>query len=147
MSAPETGAMSRFLEQNANKTDAPVRVYIDHHAFSQLWMYPFGWTCDEPEGIDQVARAAEKGAKALKAVHGKSFAVGSICQTIYQASGSSVDSAFSFGIPYSYGIELRDQGAHGFILPRSEIVPSGEELEAGLLAMGKAAAGDLAAKS
>jgi len=31
------------------------------------------------------------------------------------------------GIKYSYTIKLRDTGNHGFLLPKSDIVPSGEE--------------------
>lgn len=30
-------------------------------------------------------------------------------------------------IKYSYTLELRDLGKHGFLLPESEILPSGEE--------------------
>lgn len=146
LSAPESTAMYKYLEQHANAS-VPVRVYIDTHAFSQLWMYPYGWTCDNIKGIDKVDEGAKRGAEALKKVHGKSFGVGGICKTIYPASGSSVDSAFSFGIPFAYGIELRDQGANGFLLPRSQIVPSGEELEAGLIAMGKFAASVLKSSS
>ena len=32
------------------------------------------------------------------------------------------------GIPYSYGMELRDTGAHGFLLPPEQIIPTGEEV-------------------
>ena len=32
------------------------------------------------------------------------------------------------GIKYSYGLELRDLGHYGFLLPRHYIVPSGEEV-------------------
>jgi carboxypeptidase A1 len=71
--------MSRFLEKSANAS-IPTRVYIDAHAFSQLWMFPFGWTCDTVKGLDKVEEAAKRGAAALKAVHGKSFAVGGICK-------------------------------------------------------------------
>jgi len=31
------------------------------------------------------------------------------------------------GIPYSMGMELRDTGRYGFLLPPSQIIPSAEE--------------------
>jgi len=43
--------------------------------------------------------------------------------------GAAVDWAYAVGkIRYSYSIKLRDTGNHGFLLPRSDIVPSGEEM-------------------
>jgi len=41
------------------------------------------------------------------------------------------------GIKYSYGVELRDKGDYGFLLPPDQIIPTGEEIFAGLVAMGK----------
>merc|ERR1712059_76485 len=35
--------------------------------------------------------------------------------------------AREWGIPYSYGIELRDTGMYGFLLPPDQIIPTGEE--------------------
>jgi carboxypeptidase A1 len=75
-------------------------------------------------------------AKAIKKVHGTSFAVGPICEIIYQASGSSVDWALDVvGVPFAYAVELRDTGKYGFMLPPKFIIPSGEEILAGILAM------------
>ena len=34
------------------------------------------------------------------------------------------------GIPYSFIMELRDIGGHGFILPPDQIIPIGEEVMA-----------------
>jgi len=31
------------------------------------------------------------------------------------------------GIPYSIGMELRDTGLYGFLLPPAQIIPTGEE--------------------
>jgi len=43
--------------------------------------------------------------------------------------GAAVDWAYAVGkIRYAYSVKLRDTGNHGFLLPRSEIVPSGEEM-------------------
>ena len=40
----------------------------------------------------------------------------------FQASGSSVDWAYvNAGVKYSFGLELRDQGQTGFMLPISQV--------------------------
>ena len=64
----------------------------------------------------------------MKAVHGKNYDVGCIPCLLYIASGGSMDWALGeAGIPYSYGMELRDTGAYGFLLPANQIIPTGEE--------------------
>lgn len=73
---------------------------------------------------------------AIKAVHGKTYDYGPIATTIYPASGSSADYTYGqCGVKYSYGVELRDTGEFGFLLPPSEIIPSGEEVFASVIAM------------
>ena len=53
-------------------------------------------------------------------------------------SGGSADWARGVAeITYSYGVELRDKGWHGFLLPANQIVPTGEEIFAGLKVLGK----------
>ncbi|KAF9920542.1 Carboxypeptidase A4 [Linnemannia zychae] len=103
--------------------------YIDFHSYSQLWMTPFGADCSKiPKDEEDIIEAGMGAAKALKDVHGKKFAVGSVCKIIYQASGGSLDWTYAEGgVKYSYAVELRDTGRHGFLLPEDEILPSGEE--------------------
>jgi len=44
------------------------------------------------------------------------------------ATGGSYDWAKGVaGIKYSYTLELRDRGRYGFLLPRSQIIPTAEE--------------------
>ena len=42
------------------------------------------------------------------------------------------------GIKYSYLIELRDRGAHDFLLPKKEILPTGQEQWAAIIKLGSA---------
>ncbi|CAF3979205.1 unnamed protein product [Rotaria sordida] len=73
---------------------------------------------------------------ALAAVHGTQYQHGNIAQTIYVASGSTVDWIYgTANVIFSYGVELRDTGKYGFLLPEDQIIPSGEETLAGLLAL------------
>lgn len=63
-----------------------------------IGMTPFGSDCDErPKDEENLIELALGAAKALKAVHGKSFAAGPVCKIIYQVKkkkgkGKSSDS-------------------------------------------------------
>ena len=51
------------------------------------------------------------------------------------AAGGSSDWAYdSAGIQYAYALELRDTGNYGFLLPPEQIIPTGEETFAGIVA-------------
>ena len=66
--------------------------YIDFHAYSQLWMTPFGGDCSKiPNDDEDIMEAGLGAARSLGDVHGTKFAVGSVCNIIYQASGGSLD--------------------------------------------------------
>ncbi|KAH7064228.1 hypothetical protein BKA63DRAFT_169009 [Paraphoma chrysanthemicola] len=111
-----------------------VQLYMDIHAYSQLWMYPYGYTCSGvlPEAAKN-QNLTEGAIAAVQAVHGTVFEGGPICNTIYQVSGDSVDYAYENAkAAFSMTVELRDTGRYGFILPPEQIVPSAEEMWAGL---------------
>jgi murein tripeptide amidase MpaA len=128
----ETKALKAQLDSVA--AGKGVQLYMDIHSYSQLWMYPYGYTCSGvlPEAA-QNQNLTEGAIAAVKAVHGTVFEGGPICNTIYQVSGDSVDYAYEVAkAAYSMTVELRDTGRYGFILPPEQIVPSAEEMWAGL---------------
>ena len=100
-------------------------------------MYPWGWECnDDAPTKNELQRVADITANAIYKVHGVKFQTGGICKTIYQASGSSIDWAYEKGgVQYPFAVELRDTGRYGFMLPANQIVPSGEEMTASIVAM------------
>lgn len=52
------------------------------------------------------------------------------------ADGCSVDWGHgTLGAKYSYVVELRDTGRYGFTLPESQIIPTGQETYAGVMAL------------
>jgi carboxypeptidase A4 len=51
---------------------------------------------------------------ALRNTNGLSFDYGPICNTIYQASGGSIDSMYELGVKYAFTAELRDTGRYGY---------------------------------
>ena len=53
-------------------------------------------------------------------------------------AGGSIDWTYGIlGVRYSYALELRDKGQYGFLLPASQIIPTGEETFKALLAAAK----------
>lgn len=122
----EVSSVASFIQSQKN-----INGYVNFHSYSQLWMSPWGYTDNLPETEDYNKQndVSEAAAAAIKAIHGSEFEFGPISKTIYPASGSSADWTYGVcGILYSYGVELRDTGAYGFLLPEDQIVPSGEEI-------------------
>jgi len=106
-----------------------IKLFIDFHAYSQFWMRPYGYTSSGTADAKDQGAAGQAAVAAIKATHGKVYTEGTIYNVVYPASGSSADYVYdTCKVKYAYGVELRDTGAHGFNLPASEIIPSGEEI-------------------
>ncbi|KAK7082274.1 hypothetical protein SK128_016692 [Halocaridina rubra] len=102
--------------------------YLTFHSYSQLWMYPWGYTTDLPSDWQELDSLAQDAVSALTGVHGTSYDIGSSTNILYAAAGGSDDWAKGVGnVKYSYTIELRDTGFWGFQLPPEQIIPTGEE--------------------
>jgi len=123
-SEPETKAMSDYILKNKDKIFA----YISLHSYSQLILTPWGWTKDLPKDYSDMKRVALSAARALKSIHGTEYTVSSSTRAQQEGAGGSDDWAHgAAGIKYSYTVELRDTGNHGFVLPKEQIIPTGEE--------------------
>ncbi|KHN93718.1 carboxypeptidase [Metarhizium album ARSEF 1941] len=124
-SSPEVKSYIAFLD-GIQKSQG-VKVYIDWHSYSQLFM--------TPAPNNAALQALAKGASdAIEAVHGTAFAHGPICNVIYQVAGGSVDWVQDvLKADNVFTIELRDTGGYGFVLPPDQIIPSGEESFAGAM--------------
>ncbi|KFQ72305.1 Carboxypeptidase A2, partial [Phaethon lepturus] len=123
----EVKSVVNFIKNHGN-----IRAFLTLHSYSQLLMYPYGYKCTEPADhaeLDALGRAA---ASSIQSLYGTTFTVGSICTTIYQASGGSIDWSYDYGIKYSFAFELRDTGRYGFLLPANQIIPTAEETWLGL---------------
>ncbi|KAJ3078247.1 Carboxypeptidase A4, partial [Quaeritorhiza haematococci] len=131
-STAEAKAVKDFVE-----TRGDVISYIDFHAYSQIWMFAWGYTCNErAPDYDTLKKGGKIAVDALRRINQIDYTDGPICNTIYQASGSSVDWVYGPGkVKYTYTVELRDKGRNGFVLPARDIVPSGKETYAGVLAL------------
>ena len=65
----------------------------------------------------------------MEAVHGSVYEAGCIPCLLYIASGGTLDWTLGeLGVKYSYGLELRDTGTYGWLLPEDQILPTAEEI-------------------
>ncbi|KAM0748716.1 hypothetical protein T439DRAFT_382494 [Meredithblackwellia eburnea MCA 4105] len=122
--APELQGLVSYMQ---NKTNNVVG-FVDLHSFGQMLMFPWSYSCKQTTSDDEdLFEAAVGAAKALRSVHGRSFEVGSVCQVSLTSPGESLDWTYGVAkITWSFAFELRG-GVYGFLLPPSQILPSGEE--------------------
>ncbi|KFO29345.1 Carboxypeptidase A2 [Fukomys damarensis] len=114
------------------KSHGAVKAFLTLHSYSQLLMFPYGYTCTKSDNFDELEEVAQKASQSVTSLYGTKYEVGPICSVIYQASGGSIDWSYDSGIKYSFAFELRDTGYHGFLLPAKQIVPTAEETWLGL---------------
>jgi len=116
------------------KTLDPVPVLSQcFHSYSQLWLWPFGYDYGAyPENREELEQLAIDACDALYQVHGTVFDPINSAD-LYPASGAADDWYKGvLGSRFAFTVELRDTGAYGFVLPKEQIIPSGEELWAAM---------------
>ncbi|KAI9049264.1 hypothetical protein LZ554_007111 [Drepanopeziza brunnea f. sp. 'monogermtubi'] len=126
--AAADGTETKVLLAYINKIAAAqtVQLYIDIHSYAQLFM-------TLPTNNATLQTLARGAASAIGAVYGTSYVSGPICNTIYPVTGCSVDYVNDVTrAKHVFTIELRDTGLYGFVLPASQILPTGVETWAGL---------------
>jgi carboxypeptidase T len=123
-SEPETQAIRDLIGRER------FRGVITYHSYSQLILYPWGFT-EEPmfaEDVDHTVRLAGRMQELIQDVHGK-FYTPQQSSDLYLTAGDTTDWTYGiYGMP-SYTIELRPLTAEegGFILPPEQIQPTFEE--------------------
>lgn len=122
---------AEYVKENKN-----IVAFIDFHSYGQLWMRPYGYTGNEPADWRSQDALSEDVVNAIRLINGISYQHGSIYKIIYPASGSSADYIYDeLNRKWPYGVELRDTGRYGFVLPANQIIPNGEEIVAGAMSM------------
>jgi len=112
--------------------------YLDIHAYSQLWMTPWGHAKRAyPSTYSEMMRVARKAVSALyNAGYRTYYRAGTSADIIYPTTGGTMDWVTAkLGVTYSYGLELRDRGRYGFMLPANQIIPTGVETFAAIKTM------------
>jgi len=125
---PEVIAVKKFLENTRQLVS-----FWDLHSYGGLWMSPWAYTCDsKPKDYSTMEAEMANAAKAIQAVNGNQYSYGDVCDTIYQAYGSTVDYAYgTLNVVHSYASETVGSD---FVVPSSDIVPLCSEIWAGMRA-------------
>ena len=152
-----------FSEWAKNETDNGVEFvgFIDLHSYSQQILYPYSYTCDEePPSIEDLEELAMGLGKAIRTSRkGHAYKVTSACEgnvamtkdgkkkvfpRIESAGGSALDWFYhELGVKFSFQIKLRDTGSYGFLLPKDNIVPTGNEILDAVLYLGRFMLGEV----
>jgi carboxypeptidase T len=123
-SEPETRAVRNLIGREF------FRGVITYHSYSQLILYPWGFTDSPiyPEDFDRTVQLAHRMQEQIQAVHGTFYTPQQASQ-LYPTAGDTTDWMYGiYGIP-SFTIELRPRSVAegGFILPPDQIQPTFEE--------------------
>lgn len=119
-SAPETRLLSKFLMENKKS----IKLFLSLHSYGQMITYPTSANFSyHSQKVDDLLDMALVASESLRGVGSSSrYLIDSSNEMLFPRSGSSDYFAFNKAdIPYSFTIELRDTGTHGFILPPSYI--------------------------
>jgi carboxypeptidase T len=124
-SEPETQAVRNLVAREL------FRGVITYHSFSQLILYPWGYTLepipDSPD-LSTMTKLARRMQQLIRRVHGTIYTPQQSSQ-LYLTAGDTTDWTYGeYGIP-SFTIELRPDSIQngGFILPPEQIQPTFEE--------------------
>ena len=123
-SEPETQVLRDFFLANPN-----VRAQLDIHSYSQLILWPYGYTSALPADQPTYEAVGTAMQELIYGVHGESYTAGPIYTAIYPASGGSLDWTYAQLDILSYSFECRPTSSFpGFELPPDQIIPNNEEL-------------------
>lgn len=107
---------------------------LDVHSFGELILRNFGYTTEPCPDEARFAQIGAAMAQQMNALHGSGYSAERSGE-LYPAMGSMDDWFYLAAGVMGMTIELRDRGTYGFMLPASQIVPTGEELLEAILAL------------
>ncbi|XP_030378919.1 uncharacterized protein LOC115627405 [Scaptodrosophila lebanonensis] len=125
-SEPETKAVSEFLMDYRTQ----IKLYISLQAYGQVISYPVKANSTfNAERMDDFLDVAMVGTDCLRKRGSKArYKVDSAHDLIEHRSGcADAFAAYEIGIPFSYTLQLADNGVHGYLLPSSAIEPTARD--------------------
>ncbi|XP_004629334.1 mast cell carboxypeptidase A [Octodon degus] len=122
-SEKETKAVTAFIRSHLKS----IKAYITFHSYSQMLLFPYGYTTELPANHEDLNKVAKIGADVISTRYETSYIYGPIASIINPTTGSSLDWAYDLGIKHTFSFELRDKGKFGFLLPESLIKPTCKE--------------------
>ncbi|MGY1682295.1 M14 family metallopeptidase [Geodermatophilus sp. SYSU D01176] len=107
------------------------RGVLTYHSYSQLVLYPWGYTSDPIEDDADLAAhrdLAQEMEQLIRKVHGRTYTAQQSSE-LYPTAGDTTDWTYGEYDALSFTVELRPATAQegGFILPASQIQPTWEE--------------------
>jgi hypothetical protein len=128
-SEPEAAAVSAY----AGSLGPRVVLYWDVHTYGRYILWPWGWT-SEPTAAEGLFQAWGNGMSDAMRGSNARYRVGQSYQTLYPTSGAARDYMYGSADSLSWTIELT---TGGFVVPPSEIVPTGDEVYRGVAWMAR----------
>ncbi|BFZ60431.1 Putative metallocarboxypeptidase ecm14 [Saitoella coloradoensis] len=142
--ATEPRLISDFIQNRTSSGEDDILAFLDLHSYSQTIQYPWAYDCSalppDAEDLDELGIGI---AHAIRRIHYENYDVESVCGNPDPTEaggmpGAAIDWAYGEQkIRWSYSIKLRDTGSYGFLLPKEEIVPTGEEVFSGIKYLAK----------
>ena len=153
----------RFADWAKNETEnnnVKFVGFLDLHSYSQNVLYPYSYSCDStPPSLENLEELATGLAKAMRLSKGETYGVSSACQgsvtpgqrtnpeiawpRMESGGGSALDWFYhELRVQYAFQIKLRDTGSYGFLLPSSNIIPTGKEALSAITYFGRFLLGD-----
>jgi len=131
----ETKTVEKAILDKVDFWDA----YLTIHTYGQYWLTSWSYTTAYPPDYSDLKLAADKGAAALKALHGTQYTTGHSGVLFGRLSGVSDDWAKGeANIKYACTLELSPgdstaDAIYGFALPEDRVPKVGKELYAGVV--------------
>lgn len=163
--AHEAASFSAWARNETDAGNVQFVGFLDLHSYSQQILYPYSYSCaDEPPALEDLEELALGLAKAIRVSRkGHAYKVTSACEgnvlvssspnnhggktvlpRIESSGGSALDwFHHELKVKYSYQIKLRDTGSYGFLLPKENIAPTGEEMLDAVLYFGRFMMGEV----
>ncbi|KIW88240.1 uncharacterized protein Z519_11351 [Cladophialophora bantiana CBS 173.52] len=153
LAAVEAQTLTEWAQNLTRNNNVTFMSYLDFHSYSQEVLYPYSYTCEtDPPNLEDLEEVALGIAKSLRLTNGHYYGVESACQgsmvfqdraqkprfQIEPQGGSALDFFYhDLDVKLAFQIKLRDTGTYGFLLPRSHILPTGEEAYEGVVGLGR----------